>query len=125
LTADGKPDLDKVQAFIAMGNQGIVYEANRWHSPMCAIDQVHSSSSRLTIDGGVCCRAERKWRSRGGLCRILFKRQGEVGHHSRSGEKQVITASPLAAQDLLNINICTALKYETIGRLRRHKLYIY
>jgi len=36
---NGKPDLDKVQAFIAMGNQGIVYEANQWHSPMCAIDQ--------------------------------------------------------------------------------------
>ena len=37
---DGKPDLQKVEAFIAKGNQGIVYEANRWHSPMCAIDEV-------------------------------------------------------------------------------------
>jgi ureidoglycolate lyase len=42
LTADGKPDLDKVQAFIARGNQGIVYEANRWHSPMCGLDDVLS-----------------------------------------------------------------------------------
>jgi ureidoglycolate hydrolase len=44
---DGKPDMEKVTAFIAMGNQGIVYEANRWHSPMCAIDQVHSIPSWL------------------------------------------------------------------------------
>ena len=36
----GKPDLDKVKAFIVMGNMGIVYEANRWHSPMCALDEV-------------------------------------------------------------------------------------
>ena len=43
LIVDGKPDLEKVQAFIAMGNQGIVYEANRWHSPMCALDQVLDS----------------------------------------------------------------------------------
>jgi Ureidoglycolate lyase len=40
LTVDGQPDLANIQAFIAMGNQGIVYEANRWHSPMCALDQV-------------------------------------------------------------------------------------
>jgi ureidoglycolate hydrolase len=46
LMVDGKPDLDNVQAFVAMGNQGIVYEANRWHSPMCAIDQVESIDCR-------------------------------------------------------------------------------
>ena len=38
---DGKPDLDKVKAFIGMGNMGIVYEANQWHSPMCALDEVY------------------------------------------------------------------------------------
>ena len=37
---DGKPDLNNVKAFIVMGNMGIVYEANQWHSPMCALDEV-------------------------------------------------------------------------------------
>ena len=40
LAIDGKPDLNTVKAFIAVGNMGIVYEANRWHSPMCALDEV-------------------------------------------------------------------------------------
>ena len=40
LTRDGKPDFDKIQAFVAHGNQGIVYEANQWHTPMAALDQV-------------------------------------------------------------------------------------
>jgi allantoicase len=40
LRLDGKPDLNTVKAFIAVGNMGIVYEANRWHSPMCALDEV-------------------------------------------------------------------------------------
>jgi ureidoglycolate hydrolase len=37
---DGRPDLSRVKAFIAKGNMGIVYEANQWHSPMCALDEV-------------------------------------------------------------------------------------
>jgi ureidoglycolate hydrolase len=44
LTLGGKPDLQKVRAFVAMGNQGIVYEANQWHSPMCGLDEVRSFS---------------------------------------------------------------------------------
>lgn len=40
INADGAPDLNKVKAFVAMGNQGIVYDANRWHSPMCGLDDV-------------------------------------------------------------------------------------
>lgn len=40
INTDGAPDLNKVEAFVAMGNQGIVYEANRWHSPMCGLDEV-------------------------------------------------------------------------------------
>ena len=35
------PDLERVKAFIVMGNMGIVYEANQWHSPMCALDEVY------------------------------------------------------------------------------------
>ena len=42
LRLDGKPDLNTIKAFIAKGNMGIVYEANRWHSPMCALDEVCS-----------------------------------------------------------------------------------
>jgi len=30
-TADGKPDLDHVQAFLANGRQGITYKPNTWH----------------------------------------------------------------------------------------------
>jgi hypothetical protein len=37
---DGRPDLNRIKAFIAKGNMGIVYEANQWHSPMCALDEV-------------------------------------------------------------------------------------
>ena len=46
LMKDGIPDLNKVAAFVAMGNQGIVYEANRWHSPMCALDEVGPTIKR-------------------------------------------------------------------------------
>ena len=30
-TADGKPDLERVQAFLADGSQGITYRPNTWH----------------------------------------------------------------------------------------------
>ena len=48
LTEDGKPNLNSVEAFVAKGNQGIVYEANRWHSPMCALDQVLNPSGAFS-----------------------------------------------------------------------------
>ena len=37
-----------------MGNQGIVYEVNRWHSPMCGLDQVSFHLNHLTLDCGIC-----------------------------------------------------------------------
>ena len=33
-TADGKPELDGVQAFLANGSQGITYKPNTWHHGM-------------------------------------------------------------------------------------------
>lgn len=38
-TADGKPDLDRVQAFLADASQGITYKPNTWHHGLTAFEE--------------------------------------------------------------------------------------
>jgi ureidoglycolate hydrolase len=50
LIVDGKPDFDKIQAFVAQGNQGVVYDANHWHTPMAGLDHVHAYLTLAYLD---------------------------------------------------------------------------
>ena len=36
--ANGQPDLDRLQSFVAPGNQGIIYRANTWHAGATSLD---------------------------------------------------------------------------------------
>lgn len=38
--ATGRPDLDRVQAFLANGNQGLTYRADTWHHGLTVFDSV-------------------------------------------------------------------------------------
>ncbi len=36
--AEGGPDIENLEAFIAEGGQAVTYDAGAWHSPLCNLD---------------------------------------------------------------------------------------
>lgn len=36
--ANGRPDVDKLEAFLAPGNRGVIYRANTWHAGATSLD---------------------------------------------------------------------------------------
>ena len=50
--AAGRPDADRLQAFVARGDQGVTYGMNVWHHPLCVLDRPGVFAVFMWLDGG-------------------------------------------------------------------------
>lgn len=52
-SAAGRPDHSRLVAFVARGDQGVTYNMDVWHHPMCVLDTPGLFAVFMWLDGGL------------------------------------------------------------------------